>query len=128
MEADFEQAIDMAKRFLSAVEDRDVDRARSLLAPDFRMLVSGGHRFEALADFVAFSAGRQTGTKKQTDHFDTCRRGKDVVVYCSGTLSGQWLNGEPFDGIRYIDRMVFSDGLISAIDVWNDTADFRPQG
>jgi len=40
-----------------------------------------------------------------------------------GTLYGEWSDGTPFEGNRYIDRFVVRDGLIVSQDVWNDSAD-----
>jgi hypothetical protein len=40
-------------------------------------------------------------------------------------LQGTWLQGAPFEGIRFIDRMEVRDGLITRQDVWNDLAEHR---
>ncbi|MDO7593790.1 MAG: hypothetical protein MUQ90_00250, partial [Burkholderiaceae bacterium] len=50
-----------------------------------------------------------------TSDTDSC-----TVVYARGTLSGNWLDGEPFSGIRFIDRFEVVDGLLVRQDVWND--------
>ena len=48
-----------------------------------------------------------------------------MVVYCFGTLSGEWLDGTPFAGIRFIDRFTLRDGLLADQTVWNDMGEFR---
>jgi len=44
------------------------------------------------------------------------------VVYNYGDLRGEWADGTPFSGIRYIDRFVVRDGRIVDQKVWNDLA------
>jgi len=41
-------------------------------------------------------------------------------VYCYGTRYGEWSDGTPFDGVRYIDRFPIRDGKIFGQEVWND--------
>ena len=45
------------------------------------------------------------------------------IVYCYGTLSGEWPDGEAFSGIRFIDRFEFAGDLIARQMVWNDLAE-----
>ena len=47
----------------------------------------------------------------------------DTVVYNTGTLYGEWPDGTPFEGNRYVDRFVVRDGMIVQMDVWNDSAE-----
>ncbi len=47
------------------------------------------------------------------------------MVYCTGTLEGQWLDGSAFAGIRFIDRFEVEAGRIVRQDVWNDLAEVR---
>ena len=51
--------------------------------------------------------------------------GNAAVVHVSGTLSGHWLDGEPFSGIRYIDRFDIHRNLIVRQTVWNDMGEAR---
>ena len=46
------------------------------------------------------------------------------MVYSLGTLYGAWPDGTPFEGNRYVDRYVVSHGLITEMDVWNDSAEW----
>ena len=50
--------------------------------------------------------------------------GESVVVYSLGTLYGEWPDGTPFEGNRYVDRYVVRGGLITEMDVWNDSAEW----
>jgi hypothetical protein len=47
------------------------------------------------------------------------------VVFGHGTVHGTWLDGQAFEGIRFIDRIQVQDGLITRQDVWNDLAEHR---
>ena len=48
----------------------------------------------------------------------------ETVVYSLGTLYGEWPDGTPFAGNRYVDRYVVCNGLITQMDVWNDSAEW----
>jgi len=48
------------------------------------------------------------------------------VVFCTGTLHGEWLDGSTFEGIRFVDRFEIADGLLQRQDVWNDLELHRP--
>nr|MBZ5087801.1 nuclear transport factor 2 family protein [Salmonella enterica subsp. enterica serovar Typhimurium] len=47
-----------------------------------------------------------------------------VVIYSNGTLYGEWPDGRPFAGNRFIDRFEVRDGKITRMDVWNDSAEW----
>ena len=47
----------------------------------------------------------------------------ETIVYNVGTLYGEWPDGTPFDGNRYVDRFVVRAGKIVQMDVWNDSAE-----
>ena len=46
-----------------------------------------------------------------------------TTVYSLGTLYGEWPDGTPFEGNRYVDRFTVRDGLIVTMEVWNDSAE-----
>ena len=119
-------AVSTVKRFLKALEDRDLERAGRLLGPGFRMEFPGGNRFGSLADLVAWAAGRYRFAHKTYDRFDALPGEAGMVVYCYGMLSGEWPNGDAFSNVRFIDRFVLRDGQLVDQKVWNDLADFRP--
>ena len=45
------------------------------------------------------------------------------IVYCFGTLNGEWPDGQAFSGIRFIDRFEITQGRITRQQVWNDIAE-----
>ncbi len=113
--------------FLRLMEARNLEAAGRYLADDVTITFPGGRRFGSLAEQVESSAGRFRGVTKTFDRFDvidgSSGEAAESVVYVFGTLSGEALDGTPFDGIRYIDRFVIRDGLIVDQKVWNDMAE-----
>lgn len=119
-------AISTVKRFLKTLEERDLEKAGRLLGAKFAMEFPGNHRFSSLQDLVAWAAGRYRHAHKAYARFDALADGEATIVYCFGTLSGEWLNGEAFRDIRFIDRFVLRDGKLVDQKVWNDLAEARP--
>lgn len=113
-------AIELVTNFLRMVEARSLEEASKHLAPGFHITFPGGRTFTNLAEQVASSAGRFQNVRKVFDHFDVSTSDGSEVVYCFGTLEGQSLDGQPFGGVRFIDRFVVQDGLITDQKVWND--------
>lgn len=112
--------------FLAAMEARDLDKARSFLAPGFRMTFPGDAGFDALEGLVAFAKTRYRFVRKSYEAFDECFGAAGATVYCFGTLSGEWLDGKPFEGIRFIDRFTVREGKLIDQKVWNDL--YAPRG
>jgi hypothetical protein len=52
------------------------------------------------------------------------RHAEETTVYQTGTLYGEWLDGTPFEGNRYVDRYVVRRGKIVQMEVWNDSAEW----
>ena len=119
-------AISTVKRFLKTLEARDLPRAQRVLSDDFTMEFPGGEQFESLADLVTWAAKRYRTAVKEYERFDALADDDAVIVYCFGTLSGEWLNGDTFADIRFIDRFVMRDGKLIDQKVWNDLAEVRP--
>lgn len=78
------------------------------------------------AECAAFNATRYRWVKKRVDATETVAGGtpESTVVYSLGTLHGEWPDGTPFEGNRYVDRYVLRQGLITQMDVWNDSAEW----
>lgn len=121
-----QQYYDLVDRFLIHLGKRDLESASALLAPRFQLTVSGGHEFEKLEQFAAFSKGRNGPTVKHRERYEGFESGGTAVVYSLGYMSGTWLDGSTFKQVRYIDRFELQDGLIKQMDVWSDMAEFRP--
>jgi ketosteroid isomerase-like protein len=61
--------------------------------------------------------------KKKMERTDVSPGNGETIVYNTGTLFGEWHDGTPFEGNRYVDRFVVRDGKIVRMDVWNDSAE-----
>ena len=119
------QPAEVALDFLAAMEARDLDRARSYLAEGFAMTFPGGVRFTRLEELVEWSIPRYRMVRKTFDAVDEGTAEGGAVVHCHGTLSGIWLDGTEFAGIRFIDRFTVRDGKLVDQMVWNDMAGAR---
>lgn len=114
--------------YLRAMERRDLDVARAMQAPGFTMTFPGANRFTVLEDLVAWSHPRYRKMTKRFERFDEAAAPDGTIVYSVGTLHGEWPDGSPIDGVRYIDRFTVKDGRLVNQNVWNDIADAREQG
>ncbi len=117
-------AAHVVQTFLAAMEARDLASARALLAAGFTMTFPGDRRMTTLEELVAWAKPRYRFVKKTYERFDAM----GSLVYCFGTLHGEWPDGTAFAGIRFIDRFELAGGLIVRQDVWNDIAEVLAQG
>ncbi|MDB5572761.1 MAG: hypothetical protein JWN93_3944 [Hyphomicrobiales bacterium] len=103
----------------------DPAAARRFVAPDLRIRFTGGRAMRDPAECAAFNAGRYAWVKKRIERTETVEGGGPgmTIVYSLGTLYGAWPDGAAFEGNRYVDRYVVRDGLITEMDVWNDSAE-----
>lgn len=116
----------LVDEYLRLLMRPDPDAARRFVAPGLRIRFTGGRAMSDPAECAAFNAGRYRWVKKRIDATETVAGGtpQATVVYSLGTLHGEWPDGTPFEGNRYVDRYVVSDGLITQMDVWNDSAEW----
>jgi ketosteroid isomerase-like protein len=114
----------IVEEFLEASMIPDPVRARTYMAPDVVITFTGGRRFDDPAGTAAFNAARYRWVKKKFERTDVvANTGDDTIVYNIGTLYGEWPDGKPFSGNRYVDRFVVRRGKIVRMDVWNDSAE-----
>ncbi len=111
--------------FLAAMEARDLEQARSFLADGFTMVFPGANGFSRLEALVEWSATRYRSVRKTFEAVDEGVSDGGAVVHCHGTLSGEWPDGTPFSGIRFIDRFTVRDGKLVDQRVWNDMVEMR---
>ena len=117
----------VVKNFLDAMSRRDFATMEKLMAPEFKMTVSGGHVFKHPREFAAQSGKRQKSARKTTDRYDEIPIPNGGVVFAMGSMAREWLNGETYAGVRYIDRFEIKDGKIVDMNVWSDMSEFRPK-
>ena len=97
--------------------------ARRFIAPDLRIRFTGGRAMKDPSECTAFNAARYKWVKKKMERTDVVAGEGETIVYNLGTLYGEWPDGTPFEGNRYVDRFVVRDGKIVQMDVWNDSAE-----
>lgn len=112
--------------FLRIIMIPDPAGARRFTAPGLRIRFTGGRAMSDPAECSAFNATRYRWVKKRIERTETVAGGNEAetVVYSIGTLHGEWPDGTPFEGNRYVDRYVVSHGLITHMEVWNDSAEW----
>jgi phenylpyruvate tautomerase PptA (4-oxalocrotonate tautomerase family) len=115
----------VVRAFLAALEARDLPAARALMAEGAPMTFPGGAVFETLEALVNWARPRYRFVKKRIDRIESLPADGGAVVWCFGTLNGEWPDGAPFEGIRFVDRFEIAAGLIRRQDVWNDMGEMR---
>ena len=114
---------EIVEAYLDGVDDPDPDAAAAYMKPGTIITFTGGREFDHPRGPTGFNARRYRWVKKKMDRFDVCPGNGETVVYSIGTLYGEWIDGTPFEGNRYVDRFVVQDGQIVKMDVWNDSAE-----
>jgi ketosteroid isomerase-like protein len=117
------QAADLVERFLVASMVPDPETAGTFMSADVAITFTGGRKFKHPRDATAFNAMRYKWVKKKMERTDVSPGNGETIVYNTGTLYGEWHDGTPFEGNRYVDRFVVRDGKIVKMDVWNDSAE-----
>ena len=117
------EAAEIVERFLAASMVPDPIAAARYMAPDVKITFTGGRKYDHPSGTTAFNAKRYKWVKKKMERSDVAPGAAETVVYNIGTLYGEWPDGTPFDGNRYVDRFVVRDGKIVQMDVWNDSAE-----
>ena len=116
----------LIRRYLDAMEARDLDTARAMLGDGFTMTFPATEPMETLEELIEWAKPRYRFVKKTYDAYEALKGdGDTAVVYCRGTLFGEWPDGTPFDGIRFIDRFEVTGDKITRQDVWNDMAETK---
>jgi hypothetical protein len=120
------QAGAIVEEFLRIIMIPDPVGARAFISPKLRIHFTGGRAMREPGDTSAFNASRYAWVKKRFERTDVVAgaTAQEAIVYNIGTLYGCWPDGTPFEGNRYVDRYVVSDGLIVKMDVWNDSAEW----
>jgi phenylpyruvate tautomerase PptA (4-oxalocrotonate tautomerase family)/limonene-1,2-epoxide hydrolase len=118
--------IALVRSYLAAMEARDIETARAMLGPGFTMTFPGTAPMTTLDQLIAWVKPRYRFVTKTYAGFEALQPSTEAtVVYCRGTLSGEWPDGTAFDGIRFIDRFEVTQGRITRQDVWNDIAETK---
>jgi hypothetical protein len=114
---------EIVRRYLELSMIPEPDAAAKYMKPGTIITFTGGREFDSPRGPTAFNKDRYRWVKKKMDRFDVCPGSDETIVYSVGTLYGEWPDGTPFEGNRYVDRFVVRDGQIVKMDVWNDSAE-----
>lgn len=113
----------IVEQFLIASMVPDPETAAQYIAEPLKLTFTGGRQFSHPRESAAFNAKRYKWVKKAMERTDVAPGIGETIVYNIGTLYGEWPDGTPFDGNRYVDRFVVKNGKIVQMDVWNDSAE-----
>jgi hypothetical protein len=116
---------EIVEEFLRIIMIPDPVGARAFVSPQLRIRFTGAREMRDPAECSAFNASRYRWVKKRFEQTDVVTGTSDgeAIVYNIGTLYGEWLDGTPFEGNRYVDRYVLQHDKIVQMDVWNDSAE-----
>jgi len=123
LEESTQSAAEIVERFLAASMVPDPETAARYIAVDLKLTFTGGRRMSHPRESAAFNAKRYKWVRKKMERTDVVPSARETIVYNLGTLYGEWPDGTPFEGDRYVDRFVVRDGKIVQMDVWNDSAE-----
>ena len=123
LEESTQSAAEIVERFLAASMVPDPETAARYIAVDLKLTFTGGRRMSHPRESAAFNAKRYKWVRKKMERTDVVSGAQETIVYNLGTLYGEWPDGTPFEGNRYVDRFVVRDGKIVQMDVWNDSAE-----
>jgi hypothetical protein len=124
------RAAEVVEDYLRLSMIPDPAGASRFVAADVKITFTGKRAMREPADCTKFNTTRYKWVKKKFERTDVVlptageQAKGEVVVYGIGTLYGQWPDGQPFEGNRYVDRFVVTHGAITQMDVWNDSAEW----
>jgi hypothetical protein len=116
-------AAEIVIKFLVASMVPDPETAALYISEPLKLTFTGGRKFSHPRESTAFNARRYKWVKKAMERTDVVPGRGETIVYSIGTLYGEWPDGTPFEGNRYVDRFVVRGGKIVQMDVWNDSAE-----
>lgn len=119
-------AAEIVDTYLRTLMIPDPEGARRFISPTLRIRFTGGREMSDPAECAAFNASRYAWVKKRYERIEVVcgASAEEAIVYSLGTLYGAWPDGSPFEGNRYVDRYVVCNGLITEMQVWNDSAEW----
>jgi len=120
-----ESAEDIVRNFLTAMENRELSRAKTYLSDDFDMVFPGNARFSELEQLIDWAKQRYQSVSK-TIHTITTSYGQDsITVTCFGELSFIFHEDQPLQNVRFCDVFELKNHKICHQEVWNDLAEIQ---
>ena len=116
----------IVSEFLNIIMIPDPAGARRVVSPEIRVRFTGGRAMTDIAECAAFNATRHGWVRKRIERSEVVAGATraEAVVYRLGMLHDEWPDGVSFKGKRYIDRYVVRDGLITQMNMWDDSAEW----
>lgn len=109
--------------YLGAMQDRDLDAAGKFLVPEPDLRFPGGVRPKSPSAIAESTAQRYQSVAKKIEKASAWVDGDAIRVLVHGTLYGAWVDGEPFEGVAFMDLFRVRDGLIESQHVLNESAE-----
>ena len=103
-------AADIVMRFLVASMVPDPQTAALYISDELKITFTGGRKYSHPRETAAFNGKRYKLVKKKMERTDVVPGNGETIVYNLGTLYGEWPDGTPFEGNRYVDRFVVRGG------------------
>jgi ketosteroid isomerase-like protein len=119
----------LVEAYLRTLMIPDPEGARRYVDAALEIVFTGGRPMREPAQCASFNARRYRWVKKRFEHTHVVAGGThaNAIVYNTGTLHGEWPDGQPFEGNRYVDRYTIRNGRIVRMEVWNDSAELLLQ-
>jgi len=117
---------ELIEQFLAHLGARDLAKASEYLSDSVVMQFPSSEPMHTLEQLIEWSKPRYRSIAKQIEGSEAFQSaGDETIVFCRGTLSGEWPDGSTFKGVRFIDRFELVNAKITRQDVWNDLAEAR---
>ena len=111
--------------YLSAMEDRDLEKAGNYLADEFEMHFPNAAPMRDLGELITWATHRYDHVRKTYSAIESFQGDDCAVVIVRGHLDGAWPDGSSFQRVRFIDRFEVVQGKIRFQEVWNDLGEVR---
>ena len=120
------EAAKIVEEYLRLLMIPDPAAARKYCAEKLEIRFTGDRMMHDPAECAAFNKARYKWVMKKfgPTHVVAGGTAEETTVYQTGHLYGEWLDGTPFEGNRYVDRYVVRKGKIVKMEVWNDSAEW----
>lgn len=113
--------------YLKFMEKRLLSQAQQYLTDEFKMTFPGNNTFTELQDLVDWSKDHYRFVKKSIHATQVSYNANQITVTCQGLLSGEWVDGQSFTDVRFIDLFTIKNGKLHRQEVWNDLALWKPK-
>lgn len=117
------EPISVVSAYMKSLHERDFLQMDEFVHPDCLFHLPGGEVFSRPADAFTWWNARVSKLHFHliANEVSPGERGPSVLIRAS--MSGEWLDGVPFEGVRLANRYEFDGDKICRVDMWNDLAE-----